>query len=108
MFDFSVPTSHEVFINGDFGDIYFKSARDFKSLVGNLSSIFGRMPKLPQWTYDGIIMGVQGGTEIVSVVFCGWFLQYKQHSETCLIQHGGGGEGETSCVRMGWVSEYVM
>lgn len=69
VFDFSVPTSHEVFINGDFGDIYFKSARDFKSLVGNLSSIFGRMPKLPQWTYDGIIMGVQGGTETVSFLW---------------------------------------
>ncbi|XP_061187126.1 sulfoquinovosidase-like [Saccostrea echinata] len=65
VFDFSVPTSHEVFINGDFGDIYFKSASSFKPLVGSLSSVFGRMPKLPLWIYDGIIMGVQGGTKIM-------------------------------------------
>ncbi|XP_062587964.1 sulfoquinovosidase-like [Saccostrea cucullata] len=63
VFDFSVPTSHEVFINGDFGDIYFKSSSSFKPLVGSLSSVFGRMPKLPTWIYDGIIMGVQGGTK---------------------------------------------
>lgn len=66
VFDFSLPTFHQVFINGDFGDIYFKSSPSFQPLVGNLSSLFGRMPKLPQWVYDGIIMGVQGGTDVVS------------------------------------------
>lgn len=67
VFDFSVPTSHEVFLNGDFGEIYFKAASSFNPLVESLSSEFGRMPKLPRWIYDGIIMGVQGGTDVVRI-----------------------------------------
>ncbi|MEJ2252418.1 MAG: alpha-glucosidase, partial [Candidatus Lokiarchaeota archaeon] len=34
-------------------------------VVKNISDYFGRQPKIPNWVYDGIILGIQGGNEIV-------------------------------------------
>lgn len=39
-----------------------KSAVD---AVSGLSSYLGRQPALPEWSYDGVWLGVQGGTDIV-------------------------------------------
>lgn len=35
------------------------------SLINYLSDYFGRQPPMPDWVYDGIILGIQGGNEIV-------------------------------------------
>ena len=35
------------------------------SVVNHLSDYFGRQPPMPDWVYDGLIMGIQGGNEIV-------------------------------------------
>ncbi len=40
-------------------------ANDFESLMTNLTDIVGRQPELPDWVYDGQILGIQGGTDIM-------------------------------------------
>lgn len=40
-------------------------ADDFESLMTNLTEIVGRQPELPDWVYDGQILGIQGGTDIM-------------------------------------------
>ena len=40
-------------------------AEDFESLMTNLTDIVGRQPELPDWVYDGQILGIQGGTDIM-------------------------------------------
>lgn len=37
----------------------------FEALLSNLSDIIGRQPALPSWVYDGMILGVQGGTDVM-------------------------------------------
>lgn len=37
----------------------------FEDVLRNLTSILGRQPELPDWVYDGYILGIQGGTEIM-------------------------------------------
>ncbi|MBR5409599.1 MAG: alpha-glucosidase [Clostridia bacterium] len=64
VFDFTASDRHEIetdhvspFALG-FGD-------DFEEVLENLTSILGRQPELPDWVYDGYILGVQGGTDIM-------------------------------------------
>ncbi len=40
-------------------------ANDYESLMTNLTDIVGRQPALPDWVYDGQILGIQGGTDIM-------------------------------------------
>ena len=40
-------------------------AEDFEALMTNLTDIVGRQPELPDWVYDGQILGIQGGTDIM-------------------------------------------
>ena len=40
-------------------------AEDFESLMTSLTEIVGRQPELPDWVYDGQILGIQGGTNIM-------------------------------------------
>ena len=44
---------------------YMEKAEDFPELSEKLSSILGRQRVLPDWIYDGAILAVQGGTEII-------------------------------------------
>ena len=52
-------------------------ANDFESLMTNLTDIVGRQPELPDWVYDGQILGIQGGTDIM-------FEKYNK-----VIEHNG-------------------
>ena len=45
--------------------VHFQSENTFIDLVTKMTSYLGRQPMLPDWTNDGAIMGVQGGTEKV-------------------------------------------
>lgn len=38
-----------------------------KELVMCLTEYFGRMKPLPSWLHEGAILGVQGGTSVVSI-----------------------------------------
>ena len=44
---------------------YLSYADNFESLMTNLTSIVGRQPELPDWLYDGQILGIQGGTQVM-------------------------------------------
>jgi sulfoquinovosidase len=35
----------------------------FLELAEDISSLLGRQPELPEWVYNGVILGVQGGTD---------------------------------------------
>ena len=49
----------------DIVDFSIGFAQDFEELMENLTGLLGRQPCLPDWAYDGAILGIQGGTEIV-------------------------------------------
>ncbi|OKL45830.1 alpha-glucosidase [Pseudovibrio exalbescens] len=36
----------------------------FADLVKNICGVFGNQPELPDWVLDGVILGIQGGTDI--------------------------------------------
>ncbi len=38
---------------------------DFEKVLANLTALIGRQPPLPDWVYDGVILGIQGGTGIM-------------------------------------------
>lgn len=64
--DFSNPLQHEMFIKGTVDKFRIHADPSMTSLVTDLSSYLGRMPMLPDWTREGITIGVQGGTQVVS------------------------------------------
>ncbi|MBN2050719.1 MAG: alpha-glucosidase, partial [Spirochaetales bacterium] len=47
------------------GRIVLGSFPSLAEAVGSLSLYLGRQPDLPEWVYDGMWLGVQGGTEAV-------------------------------------------
>jgi sulfoquinovosidase len=64
-FDFRHRQFHELQIWEVPRKIIFEGSRTFVDLVGKISKRFGRQPELPEWTYNGIWLGIQGGTEVV-------------------------------------------
>ena len=42
---------------------YIGFGEDYEALMQNLSEVVGKQPELPAWVYDGMILGVQGGTD---------------------------------------------
>ncbi len=42
--------------------LYAESAEDFPTLSERLTALLGRQPPMPDWTFDGAILAVQGGT----------------------------------------------
>ncbi|MBE6835782.1 MAG: alpha-glucosidase [Ruminococcaceae bacterium] len=61
-FCFNQTEYHELVVR-DVAPVYFGFANTFEALSGVLSSLLGRQPLLPEWAYDGTILGIQGGTE---------------------------------------------
>lgn len=63
-FDFTNPTFHELQC-WDIPEYLLLDAEDsFPALVENITDLFGRQPEMPDWVYNGVILGIQGGTEI--------------------------------------------
>ncbi|MCR4660856.1 MAG: alpha-glucosidase [Clostridia bacterium] len=50
---------------GHLDDFYFGFGSSYEDLLEKLTNIIGRQPKLPDWVYNGRILGVQGGTDIM-------------------------------------------
>lgn len=44
----------------------FEAADSYIELVEKLTALLGRQPELPEWIYNGIILGIQGGTDSVN------------------------------------------
>ena len=60
-FDFREPGYHELQTWNVPGLIRFEGADDFMSLLEKLTAYLGRQPELPDWVYNGLIIGAQGG-----------------------------------------------
>ena len=43
--------------------ICIEAADTFTELLTKETAFFGRQPELPEWVYNGLIVGVQGGNE---------------------------------------------
>ena len=62
-FDFRHPDYHELQFWEVPASIRIESADNFIQLLEKESAFFGRQPELPDWVYNGLILGLQGGQE---------------------------------------------
>ena len=62
-FDFRHPDFHELQFWEIPATIRIEAADSFLELLKKESAFFGRQPELPDWIYNGLIIGVQGGGE---------------------------------------------
>ncbi len=64
-FDFCDPAFHELCFWEIPACIRIEAADAFPKLLEKETAFFGRQPELPEWVYNGLILGLQGGTERV-------------------------------------------
>lgn len=62
-FDFRNEAFHELQIWEVPESIEFFTADTFLGIIEELSDRFGKQPKLADWLYDGVILGLKGGEE---------------------------------------------
>ena len=62
-FDFRNEEYHELQFWAVPETMVLERADSFPELMRKLTDLLGRVPQMPDWVYDGIIIGVQGGTE---------------------------------------------
>lgn len=65
IFDFSAPLYHELEIWGVPNSLTLINAKSWSALIAKLTDLLGRQPELPDWVYNGVWLGIQGGTDIV-------------------------------------------
>lgn len=75
VFDFTKPDVHTLKIDS-VADFCIGFGDTFEDVLRELSAVLGRQPELPDWVYDGAILGIQGGTDVL-----------LRKTETCLA-HG--------------------
>lgn len=64
VFDFRRERAHELYFWELPRTLLIGQADSMPSLLRDLSAYFGRQTALPDWIYDGVILGIQGGTEV--------------------------------------------
>lgn len=62
-FDFRNSEFHELQMWEVPASIRIEAAPTFLELLEKMTAFFGRQPQLPDWVYNGMIIGVQGGYE---------------------------------------------
>ena len=62
-FDFRHPDFHELQFWEVPASIRFEAAGSYPELLRRETAFLGRQPELPDWIYNGLIIGVQGGSE---------------------------------------------
>ncbi|MHA1980981.1 MAG: alpha-glucosidase [Promethearchaeota archaeon] len=65
MFDFDHPDYHELHFWKIPDKIVIGKHQTALDTVSHLSNYLGRQPELPEWVYDGVWLGIQGGKKIV-------------------------------------------
>jgi alpha-glucosidase len=63
-FDFTSTDCH-IIKTDEIAPFYIGFGESFEELMENLTDLLGRQPELPDWVYDGHILGIQGGTDIM-------------------------------------------
>lgn len=64
--DFSNNNYHSLSFYSELKKITISKKQSMLEISADLCDFKGKMPKLPEWIYDGMIFAVQGGTEIVN------------------------------------------
>lgn len=64
-FNFTQEDIHELYIWSIPKNIIFGKYDTALDTISNLSELLGRQPELPDWVYDGVWLGIQGGKQIV-------------------------------------------
>ncbi|MBN1330350.1 MAG: alpha-glucosidase [Candidatus Heimdallarchaeota archaeon] len=64
-FNFKNNLFHELYIWEIPAKIILGKYKTALQTIGNLSILLGKQQSLPEWIYDGIILGIQGGSEVV-------------------------------------------
>ena len=64
-FDFRAEDYHELSVWAVPEKIVISQKENAVAVLKDLTHYLGRQPALPDWTYDGVWLGVQGGTETV-------------------------------------------
>ena len=64
-FNFKQPNYHELELWEVPKQLLFVKAATYLDLIEAFTQHTGRLPKLPEWIHDGVMLGVQGGTETV-------------------------------------------
>lgn len=64
-FDFTHSNFHQLEICEIPEKIVFGVGKNLEDTVKNLATTIGTPPELPDWIYNGVILGLQGGTDIV-------------------------------------------
>lgn len=64
-FDFSHDDYHELECWAIPNSIIFGTGRSLLEIIENQSAYLGRQPELPGWSMDGVLLGLQGGTDVV-------------------------------------------
>ena len=63
-YDFSDPHCHRLLFWEVPSSIIISAKPSLMEVVQDISRLLGRQGPLPEWVYDGIILGMQGGTEV--------------------------------------------
>ncbi|MCF7925463.1 MAG: alpha-glucosidase [Candidatus Izimaplasma sp.] len=66
VFDFTHNDYHSFTCLGSLTEIVLHKEASILDLSGALCRFKGILPKLPDWIYDGMILGIQGGTQFVN------------------------------------------
>lgn len=67
MLNFTSPTRKEVYVHDAQLALSVGTAASWLELVGGINREVSRIPPaLPEWIYNGAIIAVQGGTQVVS------------------------------------------
>ena len=64
VFDFSAPDRHELYAWELPRRLVIGVAASMMNVAQDVSAFFGRQGQLPDWCYDGVILGIQGGTTV--------------------------------------------
>lgn len=65
-FDFTQSSCHELNFWQDYTTLIIEKADSYISLLDKLTDLLGKQPVLPDYVYDGVILGIQGGSEVCS------------------------------------------
>ncbi|MCR5689758.1 MAG: alpha-glucosidase [Clostridiales bacterium] len=63
-FDFTRPDRHKISMRST-GTVHIRYAKTYADVLFAAGELLGRQPELPDYVYDGVILGVQGGTAIL-------------------------------------------
>lgn len=64
-FDFRNPRRHGIEIWGIPAAFRIGVGTSFIEVLTQLTGLLGRQPELPSWAYDGVWLGLQGGTDVL-------------------------------------------